>query len=105
MDGEAPVEGADAVGETAQAAAGLEVGAAAAVVADFDDEAAVLGLDGDVGGVCVGVFGDVGQGFGDDEVGGALDRFGVASVGDIDGDRQRRPVGEAGARPRAGRAR
>ena len=82
-----------------QAAAGLEVGAAATVVADHHDEAAVhRGCMETFGGVCVCVFGDVGQGFGDDEVGGALDGFGVASIGDIEGDRHRRPVGEAAHR-------
>ena len=65
-----------AVFESDQAGAVGEAGAAASVVVDADvqDVAAVGDLD--VGGGGVGVFGGVGEGFGDGVVGGGLDGFG-----------------------------
>ena len=68
------VERGQPVGEAAQAGAAGRVGAADAVVADLDGDAAVQAPDGDRGVRRLRVLGDVGQRLGDHEVGRALDR-------------------------------
>jgi hypothetical protein len=94
MDMETAVEGGDAVGQAAQARA-VGVGAADAVVAHLDPEAALVlpGIDGDRRGV--GVLGGVGKRLAGDIVGGLL-HLGREPAGRScrDGDGDRRPLGQ-----------
>ena len=107
VDLEPAVERRDAVGEPAQARAGVGVGAADAVVADLDLDPAVAAVDADLGARRVGVAGDVGQRLGDDEVGRPTrPRAGSRSPAtSLELDRQRRPAGERLERRAAGRGR
>ena len=72
------VERLDAVGEAAQARAGIRVGAADAVVRDLDYELAALARDGDRRRRRLGVLGHIGEPLGDDVVRGHLDCLGRA---------------------------
>src|ERR1700758_104614 len=81
VEPEAPAEGFHPVFETDQPGSTGRVGAAATVVAHRDSQHTIAGVgvvggDLDVHGAGVGVFGDVGQRFGQQVVGGALDVFG-----------------------------
>jgi hypothetical protein len=67
-------DGLDSVDEAAKARAASGVGAADSVVGDGHDQGAVRGPYIDGHGVGLRVLGDVGEGFGDEEVGGGLDR-------------------------------
>jgi hypothetical protein len=85
--------------ESDQAGSAGGVGAASAVVADADLQhgAGVVfgGVDGDVDGGGVGVFGGVGRGLGHEVVGGDFDLFGQPSVGvDVQFDRDGAAAGE-----------
>ena len=72
-----------AVPEPEQAGAMAEICAAAAVVADTQVQAAAMGGGLDVGGGGTGVFGGVGECFGDGVVGGGLIRPGQATDPEI----------------------
>jgi hypothetical protein len=90
------VDGADPVGQAAQAAALARVGPADAVVDDLDDEQVPVAGDADADLGRPGVLGRVGQGLGDHEVGGRLDRPGQPPGGHLDPDRNRRAGGQGG---------
>ena len=99
VDVEAAVERGHAVGEAAQAGAAGGVGAATAVVAHLDDQAAVVVRELDLDLRRVRVAGHVGQGLGDGEVGGDLDGGRVPrGGGDSQHRRQRRPGHERAQR-------
>ena len=98
-------ERVDAIGEAPEPGAACRVGAADAVVGDLHDEAVVLARDRHRGAGRAGVLGDVGEGLGDQVVGGDLDgRAGALIDVDRDGDRQRaraRPSVSASSSPRS----
>ena len=93
-DRQRAVERGQALVQPVEAVAG-GVGAAAAVVAHLDAQAAVVAPDAHLGAVRLGVLDGVGQRLGDGEVGGQLDRRGQAPVEvDLDPGRQRRARGQ-----------
>jgi hypothetical protein len=76
VDAERAVDRGGSLRQAAQPAAlpaGIERRAAPAVVVDHDAEPVAGAFDGDLGVAGVGVFGDVGERLGDDEVGDGLD--------------------------------
>jgi hypothetical protein len=77
-----------------QAGAVAEVSAAAPVVADAQVQDAVICCYLDAGGSGAGVFGGVGQGFGDGVVGGDLDRLGQPVDLDVKTDRESGSAGQ-----------
>src|ERR671934_1686736 len=76
VEGDRAAEGLDPVGEADEPGAAPGGGAADAVVADRQVQAAVVGPHVDVGDRRLRVLGGVGQRLGDDVVGGDLDRLG-----------------------------
>ena len=79
FDPELAVEGGEPVRQPDEAAA-VALGASDAVVADVDDERAVLDARRDGGALGASVFGDVRERLGDDEVCRRLDRGTVVAA-------------------------
>jgi hypothetical protein len=75
VDRDGSAQRLDAVGEPDEPRAAGRVGAADAVVANPQVQAAVACMDGDMGEGGVGVLGGVAERLRDDIVGGGLDRF------------------------------
>jgi hypothetical protein len=73
LDPERPADGPDAVGQALQAGAAQGIGAPRSVIGHPHDEIRAVEIEADPGGRSPGVPGHVGEGLGDDEVGGRLD--------------------------------
>src|SRR3954463_2979979 len=89
VDLEPTIERLDAIIEPDQPRAPFEPGATGAVVSDFDSQHAVVHLGPDLDPLGPGVLDGVRERFADDEVGGRLDPWREALLGNVGGGRHR----------------